>query len=187
MQDVKSLDDAIDLLNHHHESHLAAYHWGEPAQCNYLSQFIDAHVSFANHIPAELLGAYCLLRAAVSLIRALTVGPAFPLGHEIDPSVRYQTKSFSRPAPAFAGFPSTSTLVEKAFLADTQSEKGAAVQAIKQDAISTLPAKDRKQPLRAHFGFFEQAMLVNLGFVLVSTTTLVSGGWYLLKHVRSFW
>lgn len=85
------------------------------------------------------------------------------------------------PAPAFAEPPSSNTLAEKAFFADTDSESTAAAQA------SALLTTNRKQPLRAHFGFFEQALLINLGFVLVSTATLVSGSAYLLKHVRLPW
>ena len=71
---VKSLDDAIDLLNRLVNIHvlefgtcayqtksdgkelLAAYHWAEPTQAKYLSQFVSAQASFVNNIPTEILG-----------------------------------------------------------------------------------------------------------------------------------
>lgn len=53
---VKSLDDAIDFINNNGNELLAAYHFGENAQCKYLSQFVSSQVSYVNHIPAELLG-----------------------------------------------------------------------------------------------------------------------------------
>jgi len=56
---VKSLDDAIDFINNGDSNELlAAYHFGENAQCKYLSQFVASQVSYINHIPAELLGQY---------------------------------------------------------------------------------------------------------------------------------
>lgn len=53
---VKSLDDAIDFINNNGGELLAAYHWGDAAQCKYLSQFVASQVSYVNHVPAELLG-----------------------------------------------------------------------------------------------------------------------------------
>jgi hypothetical protein len=58
---VKSLDDAIDFINSDSSELLAAYHFGENAQCKYLSQFVPSQVSYVNHIPAELLGQYSTL------------------------------------------------------------------------------------------------------------------------------
>jgi acyl-CoA reductase-like NAD-dependent aldehyde dehydrogenase len=55
---VKSLDDAIDFINNNGNELLAAYHFGDKAQCKYLSQFVASQVSYINHVPAELLGQY---------------------------------------------------------------------------------------------------------------------------------
>jgi acyl-CoA reductase-like NAD-dependent aldehyde dehydrogenase len=63
---VKSLDDAIDFINSDSSELLAAYHFGENAQCKYLSQFVASQVSYVNHIPAELLGQYSTLELTIN-------------------------------------------------------------------------------------------------------------------------
>lgn len=164
---VKSLDDAIDFLNGDGKECLAAYHWGGPAQCKYLSQFVSARVSFANHIPAEIL-----------------VGPSFPTNHTVAPSTRYPTSLFSKPVPAFISPSTSSTAVERALLSDSGLKKAEALQALKQQAISDLPRAKRPKQMRAAFGFFEQALLTNVSTILLSTVTVVGSGVYLLRRAR---
>jgi acyl-CoA reductase-like NAD-dependent aldehyde dehydrogenase len=54
---ISSLDDGIDYANQSTESTLAAsYIFAALPEANYLANFVDAHVSFINHIPTELLG-----------------------------------------------------------------------------------------------------------------------------------
>ncbi|KAL1305027.1 hypothetical protein AAFC00_003926 [Neodothiora populina] len=161
----KSLDDAIDVLNSDGQENLAAYHWGSAGQCRYLSQFISARVTFVNHIPADLL-----------------VGPAFPDNAMIDASVRFPTSLFSKPTPAFVTQSTRATVVADALMAPSTSERRLLLERLRDEAMKELPDYKRKQKSRAAFGFFEQAMLINLGLVLLSTVTVVSGGVYGFKH-----
>ncbi|KAF1352585.1 Aldehyde/histidinol dehydrogenase [Delphinella strobiligena] len=164
---VRSLDDAIDFLNGDGKECLAAYHWGGAAQCKYLSQFVSARVSFANHIPAEIL-----------------VGPSFPTNHSVAPSTRYPTSLFSKPAPAFISPSPSSMAVGKALLSDAGSKKAAALQALKQEAVSDLPRAKRPKQMRAGFGFFEQALVTHVSTILLSIVTVVGGGVYFLRRAR---
>ncbi|KAF2152847.1 ALDH-like protein, partial [Myriangium duriaei CBS 260.36] len=83
---VKSLDDAIDFVNASKRISLAAaYYFGHASMAKYLCQFIDSQVSYVNHIPSELF-----------------VGPTFPIGQDIETGIRYPSKLFSIPSPAFA-------------------------------------------------------------------------------------
>ncbi|GAB7351468.1 hypothetical protein MBLNU459_g2127t1 [Dothideomycetes sp. NU459] len=167
---IRSLDDAIDLINNNSKELLAAYHWGKAGECKYLSQFIAAQVSFVNHVPTEIL-----------------VGPAFPANHPVVISTRYPTALFTKPVPAFTMPSSKSKAVESALLAASASDRATALRKLYAEATSAL-AKDKKQEkqIRAHFGFFEQAMLFNLGWVLLTTAGTIGGGVYWLRHARSF-
>ncbi|THZ17385.1 aldehyde dehydrogenase PutA [Aureobasidium pullulans] len=167
---VKSLDDAIDFINNNGNELLAAYHFGENAQCKYLSQFVSSQVSYVNHIPAELL-----------------VGPAFPVGHPVT-STRYPTALFTRPTPAFVTNTTQSKTVESALNGASKSEKSTAVQTLYRQAVSDLPAAHKRpKQLKAAFGFFEQSMLFNLGFVLLSTGATIAATVILGKRARAYY
>ncbi|CAD0010906.1 unnamed protein product [Aureobasidium pullulans] len=167
---VKSLDDAIDFINNNGNELLAAYHFGENAQCKYLSQFVSSQVSYVNHIPAELL-----------------VGPAFPVGHPVT-STRYPTALFTRPTPAFVTNTTQSKTVESALNGASKSEKSTAVQTLYRQAVSDLPAAHKRpKQLKAAFGFFEQSMLFNLGFVLLSTGATIAATVLLGKRARAYY
>lgn len=47
-----------------------------------------------------------------------------------------------------------------------------------------LPQEKRQLVARAAFGFFEQAMVMNLSWVLLSTITVIGGGVYWLRNGR---
>ncbi|KAI4792970.1 aldehyde dehydrogenase PutA [Aureobasidium sp. EXF-8845] len=168
---VKSLDDAIDFINNGDSSELlAAYHFGGNAQGKYLSQFVASQVSYINHIPAELL-----------------VGPAFPIGHPIT-STRYPTSLFTRPTPAFVTNTIQSKTVEAALNGASKSEKSTAVQTLYRQAVSDLPsAHKRPKQTRAAFGFFEQSMLFNLSFVLLSAGATIAATVILGKRARAYY
>ncbi|THW52220.1 aldehyde dehydrogenase PutA, partial [Aureobasidium pullulans] len=167
---VKSLDDAIDFINNNGNELLAAYHFGENAQCKYLSQFVSSQVSYVNHIPAELL-----------------VGPAFPVGHPVT-STRYPTALFTRPTPAFVTNTTQSKTVESALNGASKSEKSTAVQTLYSQAVADLPAAHKRpKQLKAAFGFFEQSMLFNLGFVLLSTGATIAATVILGKRARAYY
>jgi hypothetical protein len=186
---VKSLDDAIDFINNNGSELLAAYHFGENAQCKYLSQFVASQVSYVNHIPAELLGEFltCTYQKRKSRLTFFSVGPAFPIGHPIT-STRYPTALFTRPTPAFVNNTTQSKAVESALNGASKSEKSAAVQTLYRQALSDLPsAHKRPKQTRAAFGFFEQSMLFNLGFVLLSTGATIAATVILGKRARAYY
>jgi hypothetical protein len=121
---IKSLDDAIDFIGSADSAPaLAAYHFGNPQVGKYLAQFVDARVSFVNHIPRELL-----------------VGPAHPTAHAVDLSTRYSVDMFTLARPAFIQ-PTTSSAEIAAVMA---SANGSAAQKFLEKALSPLAEMKRK-------------------------------------------
>ena len=128
------------------------------------------------HLPKAQLG-----------LTIISVGPAFPVGHPIT-STRYPTALFTRPTPAFVNNSTQSKTVESALNGASKSEKSAAVQTLYQQALSALPsAHKRPRQTRAAFGFFEQSMLLNLGFVLLSTGATIAATVILGKRARAYY
>lgn len=166
---VRSLDDAIDLISStcpsHQPTNLAAYHFSNAASGKYLSQFIDAYVSFINEIPRELL-----------------LGPACPAGHPIDPINRYPAKLFTVPRPSFIK-PAFSSKVLNAALSSADNPT-----AQRLLAEATTPLKVMKRSAGGGVGFFEQGFLMNAGLILTTTISLASvGAWWLARYGRSLW
>jgi hypothetical protein len=119
---VKSLDDAIDFIGSAEGGPaLAAYHFGTPAVGKYLAQFVDARVSFVNHIPRDLL-----------------VGPARPVTQVVDASAAYTVEMFSLARPAFIAPSSSSSEIAVALSSATSSRK------LLEQALSPLKAMKRK-------------------------------------------
>jgi len=116
-----------------------------------------------------------------------SVGPAFPTGHPIS-STRYPTALFTRPTPAFVTNTIQSKTVEAALNGASKSEKSTAVQTLYRQAVSDLPsAHKRPKQTRAAFGFFEQSMLLNLSFVLLSTGATIAATVILGKRARAYY
>jgi len=62
------------------------------------------------------------------------------------------------------------------------------VQTLYRLAVSDLPvAHKRPKQLKAAFGFFEQSMLFNLGFVLMSTGATIATAVILGKRARAYY
>jgi len=121
---VKSLDDAIDFLGSAEGSSgpaLAAYHFGNAQTGKYLVQFVDARVSFVNHIPRDLL-----------------LGPARPAAQTVDPSAAYTAEMFSLARPAFIA-PSSASLEIAAALSSAAGSRR-----LLEQALSPLKAMKRK-------------------------------------------
>lgn len=115
------------------------------------------------------------------------VGPAFPVGHPVT-STRYPTALFTRPTPAFVTNTTQSKTVESALNGASKSEKSTAVQTLYSQAVSDLPAAHKRpKQLKAAFGFFEQSMLFNLGFVLLSTGATIAATVILGKRARAYY
>lgn len=116
---VKSLDDAIDFIGSAEGGPaLAAYHFGNPQVGKYLAQFVDARVSFVNHIPRNLL-----------------VGPARPVTQVVD---SYTLEMFSLARPAFIVPSTSSSEIATAMSSAHGSRK------LLESALSPLKAMKRK-------------------------------------------
>jgi hypothetical protein len=121
---IKSLDDAIDFIGSADSAPaLAAYHFGNPQVGKYLAQFVDARVSFVNHVPRELL-----------------VGPAHPTSHAVDLSTRYSVDMFTLARPAFI----QPTMSSSEIAAVMASVNGSAAQKFLEKALSPLVEMKRK-------------------------------------------
>ncbi|KAL1957494.1 hypothetical protein VTO42DRAFT_5957 [Malbranchea cinnamomea] len=135
---VSSLDDAIDFANSN-GSLLAAYHFADNPSCKYLGQFINAQVTFSNHIPGDIL-----------------VGPAAPAGYSGVALVRnrYDSAWFTIHRPAFVNPAPRSLLVDAMIWAQEPRAELAKWQA----EIRNLPV-DKKRPSGEMLGFFERGVV----------------------------
>ncbi|SMQ51370.1 unnamed protein product [Zymoseptoria tritici ST99CH_3D7] len=160
---VKSLDDAIDYLGSACVGPaLAAYHFGNPQVGKYLAQFVDARVSFVNHVNRELL-----------------VGPARPAAHGHHSSLAYTVDMFSLPRPAFIRTPASSSKIAAAMSTGSASVG----REILEQALS--PLKTMKRKPGGGIGFFEQGLLISVGLIL--TMTISASGAGLVWIVRNGW
>ncbi|KAI7158523.1 ALDH-like protein [Hortaea werneckii] len=167
---VRSLDDAIDLIGSSSTSNtpaanLAAYHFGNPATGKYLSQFIDAEVSFVNHVPRELF-----------------VGPAFPTGHPIDLQMRYPRELFTVHRPNFIDSSGSEKKIREVLVSSNRAASAELVE------VATAPLNVMKRHPGGGVGFFEQGFLMNAGLILTTTVSITGVGLYwLVKHGRTLW
>ncbi|KAL4742673.1 Aldehyde/histidinol dehydrogenase [Aspergillus similis] len=160
---VSSLDDAIDFCAGF-ETLAATYTFADAPSAKYLTQYIDAHVSFINHLPVDLL-----------------IGPAYPITTHLpaDRSTRYNVASFLVPRPQFVTQSASSTLVR------TVLDKPSSTEAIKvwDDALKPLPPTGQKSDKR--IGFFEQGILTGVGITLFSVIGVVGAvGYYSIWFLR---
>ncbi|KAF7193252.1 Aldehyde dehydrogenase, dimeric NADP-preferring [Pseudocercospora fuligena] len=160
---IRSLDDAIDLINSATEAPcLAAYHFCNHATGKYLSQFVAAEATFINHIPRELL-----------------VGPPAPVGKPLDTSKRYPIELFTVPRPAFVKLSAQAATLATAL----SSSNNTTAQGLLKEAAS--PLKEVKRNPGGGVGFFEQGFLINAGLILTSIVLIsVSGSFYLYRRSR---
>ncbi|KAK6416745.1 hypothetical protein LTR81_009761 [Elasticomyces elasticus] len=162
---IRSLDDAIDLVSNTSNGipALAAYHFSNPASAKYLTQFVDARVSFVNSIPRELL-----------------VGPAFPAAHPIDISARYPLHLFTEQSPAYIKPAAKSQSLSAALV----SSDIASAQTLMAQAKAPLAAVKRHPG--GGVGFFEQGFLLNAALILTTTISVAGSAIYWgLKYRRS--
>jgi len=142
-----SLEHAISLIDEDlnpQQTLLAAYHFGTPSTAKYLSQFIPADASFANHIPVRLL-----------------LGPAAPASHPLDPEKRYTTLQFTRASPAYiAPHPASQALPTTALTAK-ESRRAA-------EELLAHAAQEIKEGKRAEYiasGYFEKGIVIGVSVV----------------------
>ncbi|TKA69893.1 hypothetical protein B0A55_07522 [Friedmanniomyces simplex] len=160
---IRSLDDVIDLVTSTSTGipALTAYHFSNPASAKYLTQFIDANVSFANNVPRELL-----------------VGPAFPAAHTTDLSARYPPQLFTESRPAYIKPAARSQTLTNALV----SGDNAAVKSLMAEVIAPLAAMKRHPG--GGVGFFEQGFLMNAALILTTTLSLSGAGIYWIVKYR---
>ncbi|KOS41285.1 hypothetical protein ACN38_g7828 [Penicillium nordicum] len=148
---VRSLDHAIDLSNMVGNLQ-GAYVFAHEKSAKYLTQFINAHVSFVNHIPVEVL-----------------VGPTAPKQVALDRSVRYPTTVFSVPRPHYI----RPTRLSQSVTDILSTKSASALQNMLVLQSSQLVCRTRR-PLGGGVGFFEQGILTGLGLFSISILAGVS-------------
>ncbi|CAG8123875.1 unnamed protein product [Penicillium olsonii] len=167
---VTSLDDAIDtrsvypIFSHNGAENLstetlaATYAFAAPSSAKYLTQFIDAHVSWVNHVPSHML-----------------IGPAIPQGSPVT-QTRYTKSQFEIPRPQIL----TSALgsVEKILQNESKADQ------IWREALAPLPSTNQRPGFK--IGFFEQGIitggLITLGSLVATASTL---GYYTWTFIRA--
>lgn len=151
---ITSLEHAISLIDEEldtQEALLAAYHFGTPSTGKYLSQFINADVSFINHIPFRLL-----------------LGPPAPAHHPIDLEKRYNTLQFTRPSPAYITPPSLTPGLPLATAVAGKESRKAAAELLAQ---ATQEITEKKRAEWIAIGYFEQGILIGLSLVGIPLLT----------------
>ncbi|TKA68423.1 hypothetical protein B0A49_08385 [Cryomyces minteri] len=161
---ISSLDDGVDFANQSADRTLAAsFIFAALPEANYLANYIHAHISCVNHIPAELL-----------------VGPIAPLHHAPSLSPRYSRSVFQEPRPQLLNKTVLTGLVETA-RNDSSDTRFAHW---KKSLEVPLPPMNRKKG--RDVDFFFQALLT--GFTLVAVPVLVGLGItvrYALPYIRT--
>ncbi|PWY90705.1 aldehyde dehydrogenase PutA [Aspergillus heteromorphus CBS 117.55] len=159
---VSSLDDAIDFSNSM-APFAATYAFAAPSSAKYLTQFIDAHISWVNHFPTDIL-----------------IGPTYPPSHPPPGKTRYSTSWLQVPRPQFVSESENAGFVRGVL--DTAGGSGGNEKAW-EEALTPLPAIGR--PGGKTIGFFEQGMITGGVVLLVSVVgTVVVVGGYGINVVR---
>ncbi|KAL5356822.1 Aldehyde/histidinol dehydrogenase [Aspergillus floccosus] len=157
-----SLDDAIDFSNSM-GTLTATYAFAIPSAAKYLTQFIDAHISWVNHVPLDML-----------------IGPALPVNSVLS-DTRYTPDLLQVVRPQYITQRSKTALV-KAVLGESKHGDSAW-----KEAMSPLPSTKQRAGFR--IGFFEQGIITGGLITLFSLLATVSTiGYYtivVVKRVRS--
>ncbi|KAJ5622652.1 hypothetical protein N7528_005884 [Penicillium herquei] len=157
---VTSLDDAIDI--NFNQTLAATYAFAAPGSAKYLTQFIDANISWVNHVPAHML-----------------IGPAIPRDKAYNASTRYATDQFQLPRPQLITVPAAAVATQT-ILSSTNTIKS---DALWRESIAPLPSTNQRPGHK--IGFFEQGLitggLITLGSVIATVSTL---GYYTWVFVR---
>ncbi|KAL4914079.1 Aldehyde/histidinol dehydrogenase [Aspergillus aurantiobrunneus] len=158
---ITSLDDAIDF-SASFGTLAATYAFAEPASAKYLTQFIDAHVSWVNQVPVDIL-----------------IGPASPVNSPPSRETRYSTAVFQVPRPHFVSQSSNGSIVHRVL--DKPGSKEAI--AAWQEAVAPLPAMGQRAG--KSIGFFEQGIITGGMITLFSlVATMSTLGYYTVSLLR---
>jgi aldehyde dehydrogenase (NAD+) len=151
---ITSLEHAISLVDEDldvQDTLLSAYHFGAPSAGKYLSQFVDADVSFVNHIPFHLL-----------------LGPAAPSCQPINIEKRYNIEYFTRLSPAYIIPPASEAEMSKVLLG--KEPRKAAAELLKK---ATQEIKEIKRAESIAIGYFEQGIFIGLGVYGIPLLTCI--------------
>ncbi|KAJ6013005.1 hypothetical protein N7522_003360 [Penicillium canescens] len=152
-----SLDDAIDT--NFNQTLAATYAFAAPSSAKYLTQFIDAHVSWVNHIPSHML-----------------IGPAIPKNTAPFSKTRYTKTQFELPRPQLITPVSSSVQV----ILDNNASKA---DTLWREAIAPLASTKQRPGFK--IGFFEQGIITGGLITLASLVATVSTlGYYTWAYVR---
>lgn len=158
------------------ETLTATYAFAAPASAKYLTQFIDANISWVNHVPSHML--------SMSLPQSMShkqtnqiVGPALPRNALYSPDTRYAIASFQRPRPQLI-IPSTSAYAAQTILNNTTNSN-----ALWRSALAPLPLTKQRPGFK--IGFFEQGIITGGVLTLASLlATFSTIGYYTWVYVR---
>ncbi len=156
----------------------ASFLFAAVPEAKYLADFIDAHVSCVNHIPAELLGMYYAEapnsnqvhneNEATADAPPPKVGPIAPLQQTPSLTPRYTLAMFQEPRPQLLNKTVLTTLVEKV----QHEPSDTRLADLKKSLEAPLPPMDRKNG--RDVDFFIQALLT--GTTVVAVPVLIGLG-----------
>ncbi|KAJ5536251.1 aldehyde dehydrogenase PutA [Penicillium frequentans] len=156
---ITSLDDAIDTVQRN-GSPAASYIFASPESAKYLAQFIDAHLSWVNHIPMDML-----------------MGPVIPYNSTLGESTRYSVNIFEVPRSQIVIEGMASSGI-KTFLGATGTQTTA-----KMWQTSIAPLKPTGQRPGKAVGHFEQGLISGAIVALISGLAITSSvGYYAVTY-----
>ncbi|KAJ5992340.1 aldehyde dehydrogenase PutA [Penicillium sp. IBT 35674x] len=156
---ITSLDDAIDTVQRN-SSPAASYIFASPESAKYLAQFIDAHLSWVNHVPMDIF-----------------IGPAIPYNSALGESTRYPVDIFEVPRSQIVT-EGTASFRIKTFLGATGPQT-----AVKMWQTSIAPLKPTGQRPGKAVGHFEQGLISGGIVALISVLAVTSTvGYYAVAY-----
>lgn len=143
----------------------ACFAFGGVAEANYVSTYIDAHVSTINHIPAELL-----------------IGPIAPAhpSKGAAPSHRYSPSLFILPCPQYLRSPSRLPLSVLG-----QNDDVVELKSLREAVMK--PLAETKRPNRFLLNFFGTGIMIGLSSIALCALGASTGiCWFLYKTYRAW-
>lgn len=153
----------------------ASYVFAAAKEANYLSRFIEARISYINHIPLELLGEFHTLLLC-SLVYIGAVGPFAPKHPSIAPnsSPRYCPAIFRSPKPRVNRPSHLTNLYNEMKLPRSNKELDILTSFLLKSPLPALNQQDGKVS-----GFFDQAfMAVGIISLSVVAASVVGLFWF---------
>ncbi|EAW20800.1 uncharacterized protein NFIA_113300 [Aspergillus fischeri NRRL 181] len=155
----------------------ATYAFGSASAAKYITQFIDASVSWINHVPVDMLSTSSIPFPSIQLTDS--VGPAYPINTTPSTETRYTPALLQVPRPQFVTETDNSALV-KSILDPSDATRSANAW---REALAPLPSTGQRPGWK--IGFFEQGLITGGVITLAMLAATVSTvGWYTFTYVR---